>query len=812
MKEYNELSSNQLSIKVIDQKENSLSREDIKKYNIRKISTELKKIESRENGGKDTTEKKKFFPKITNQALKINNNNDEKKNNVNNINNNKNKNKFNDINNNDRNKNNTKNTINNNINNTNNNFKSNIKNTINKNDNTNNININNNNTNTNNINNNITNTNNINIIKNNNTNNINDNINNNINTNNIDNNNSNINQKVINSKIIEQSNNNSLDKKDIIAEEFRVKFNNIIKNDSEYQNLFPLIQKGSYLTGLPSSAYNNKNKTSAKYNESKQILKNLKEKEKSLNKEISSIKNKKQKLLNISLGNLGLSNIDKNINSYEEKRLQSIENNLIEKLEEVKTQIKNIFQKEEDLKKNKSSLIQNFLKKYENEENAEKLNKLYNLKNNNNTERAIIKLQKKCNIKNINRFKKEKSEYKINQENIIENELEQKKIFLKEQKEKEKEIMKKRKMRIDEQMKKIKETVKSLENKPVENYLFYKMVNNFEEKEKLFYKKVKLTEKVVGREELKILNQKYIEKKNELEKKAIEKTLNMKELWHSRSLILPKYKSPILRIIEKDERIKMEKEEKKRNKQNKFYEDKKQYFKDLVPLPKINEASKKDIMKKNFSMLNLHGKKRVKYIHEELNKINNIRKNSFNIKNKRFKQSNNLNKRYKYRINIINKNNSQKMNKEKIITKTNNNNTNNNIINGLDIKEKVNNSMELNKNIKDMGIKILTPNKKVNIKNPKEINYLKEFENNNSYKIYNWDKYIDNDNENKPISIQNIKNQIEALDEKVERKQKLLKLKGGFSNNLNIGNDVNNLLINSIKGKLSIIKAINQEN
>ena len=73
---------------------------------------------------------------------------------------------------------------------------------------------------------------------------------------------------------------------------------------------------------------------------------------------------------------------------------------------------------------------------------------------------------------------------------------------------KEKEIMKKRKMKIDEQIKKIKEQFKSLEIKPVENYLFYKMANNFEEKEKLFYKKIKLTEKVVGREELKMLKKK----------------------------------------------------------------------------------------------------------------------------------------------------------------------------------------------------------------------------------------------------------------------------------------------------------------
>ena len=66
----------------------------------------------------------------------------------------------------------------------------------------------------------------------------------------------------------------------------------------------------------------------------------------------------------------------------------------------------------------------------------------------------------------------------------------------------------------------------------------------------------------------------------------------------------------------------------------------------------------KDTIKKNFSLVNLHGKKRVNYIKEELNKINKTRKNSFKIENKRFMQSNNLNKKYKYRITKLNKNKS----------------------------------------------------------------------------------------------------------------------------------------------------------
>ena len=570
------------SFKIVEQKEKIPSSQNntLKRNNLRKISIELKKIEDKNNESKDSPGKKNFFPKIENQpTLKSNNINTNNNNIINKSNNNT-------------------------ISNTNNNINKNNNNTINNNINKNIINQNNNNFN------------NKNII-------------------------SNISKKIINNQIKGQTIKN-LTIKNNNAEEYKIKLDNIIKNEYEYQNLLPIIQKGSYLTGLPDSIYYNKNnsKIKSKCKENTKILKNLKEKEKSLNKEISSIKNKRKKLLNISLGNIGCSNIEKNVNNYEEKRLQSIENNLLEKLDEVKNQIKDIIQREKDFNKNKSSLIKNFLKKYENEENSEKLTQKYYLKNNIHTDRNIIRLQNDCNIKNLNRFKnKEKSEYKLNQENENKNEIEQKIIYLKEQNDKEKEIIKNRKKKIDEQMLKLKEQAKIAENQPLENYLFYKMENNFEKKENLYYQNIKLSKKIdiLGKEELKELQEKYMEAKREMKKKAIEKTISMKKSWHSRSLILPKYKSPMLKLIQENEKKKMEEEE-KQNKKNKFYENKKNYFKDVVPLPKIDDKLRKDTIQKNFSLVNLHGKKRVNYIKEEVKNIIQIRKNSFNIENKRFRQ------------------------------------------------------------------------------------------------------------------------------------------------------------------------------
>ena len=636
---------------------------------------------------------------------------------------------------------------------------------------------------------------------------------------------------------LSQNNSNSKSK---ISDDFKIKLNDITKNDIEYQNILPLIQKGSYLTGLPENIYtNSKNQKNnalnkIKYKETEKLLKNLKNKETSLKNEISKVKNKKDRLITVSYGNLYSSLIEKNRNNHQEKELKSLENNLLEKLDEVKNQIKEIYEREEAAKKNRSLLIKDFIKKYENEESPEKLNQKY-ISKNNNTERTIIRLQKDCNIKNQNRFKdKEKSEFKKMQENEDKdkdkdndkNELEQKMLYLKQFKDNEKDIIKKRKMKIDEQILKIKDQIKNEKNKvhPLKNYLFYKMANSFEEKERILLTKNKMAKKaqIVGKDELKQLHEKMKEIKMELEKKAKEKAISMKKSWHSRSLILPKYKSPMIKIIEENEKNKIKEEEEKQMKKNKFYEDKKNYFKDMVLLPKINESLRNDIIKKNFSILNLHGKNRVKYIKEELKKIGKMRIDNYNIENKRFKQSNSLSRYNKITNN--DKNSHAKISKTDKIVRSPNNNKITKINRISKSNKKIilnkNNSIDLNskskKNIIDRNNRInvskeaSTSVKKRVKRNPKEIDYLKEFEKNNKKISYNWDKYMNNDDKD-AVNIEIIKSQVEALEDKAERKQELMKMKGGFNSNQKLGNDASNLLFNSIKGKLSVIKALNKD-
>ena len=167
-------------------------------------------------------------------------------------------------------------------------------------------------------------------------------------------------------------------------------------------------------------------------------------------------------------------------------------------------------------------------------------------------------------------------------------------------------------------------------------------------------------------------------------------------------------------------------------------------------------------MKQNFNLNDLQGRERVKYIKEELNKINGLVKKSYDIKNKRYKQSNILRK---HRIEIKDSKNEKKK----------------------------------------------TTDKLENEKNKREeiamINYL-EASKRNTRKNRNWDKYL-YDEGNKVINIKNIQGQIEGLDNNVKMKKEMLKINGGLENNQKLGSELTNLLINSINGKLSVIKAIN---
>ena len=299
------------------------------------------------------------------------------------------------------------------------------------------------------------------------------------------------------------------------------------------------------------------------------------------------------------------------------------------------------------------------------------------------------------------------------------------------------------------------------------NYLYQKMASSFDEKEKIY-----ITECIKPKNiEIKKINKLDI-KYNSL-KKRIDNLANLDRLhkmWKERSELLPKYVSPLYQKIVNTEENEKKEEKEKIEKKKLLYELKLNYGKEKVSLPKISLLLKKEWEKKELK---------------------------FNFdKSKEFK-------------NIINKNINikaiQLRNKNKIIS--NNEIKKSNSVSEINQNIKLNNLLlRNNKIIKDSNSFKIT-NNKLNLNNndsflksSQDINNIEEIKKNkfSTIKIQN----------NKEKNLDNIKYKVEMMEDKYKRGKELLKLKGGYLKNEDFGDEMNDLLINSIKGKLDMIEMI----
>ena len=297
-------------------------------------------------------------------------------------------------------------------------------------------------------------------------------------------------------------------------------------------------------------------------------------------------------------------------------------------------------------------------------------------------------------------------------------------------------------------------------------YLYKKMTNSFDEKEQNYIKE-KLKSKIYDIKKLSKLDIKY----NSLKKKIIklEKLDNLHKLWKERSELLPKYVSPLFKNIISSEENEKKNEKDKIEKRKLLYTLKQNYGKEKVNFPPISLILRKEWNKKN-NKFNL-GKSRG---------FNSIIKNDLNsIKLIQLQRTRNNSSKKEKNTSIIN---------EKIIKR---NKLNNLIINN-DTKIKNSYSFIIDNNKLNLNNINLSRNES------QEINSIKKIKSIKYKKILNQND-IDKD-------INNIKYQIERIETKYKRGKELLKLKGGYINNENFGDEVNELLINSIKGKLVLIE------
>ena len=376
-----------------------------------------------------------------------------------------------------------------------------------------------------------------------------------------------------------------------------------------------------------------------------------------------------------------------------------------------------------------------------------------------------------------NKYKKMKKEL-INEEDNLDIKREDN---LKIKKEEENELIKKRQFENDYIMEKLNKDIK-LPPK-LDDCLYQRMEKEFEEKEKKLIHDVSTERKFKNifykQESGKINIKKH---KNDLEKRAKEQTDNMKKLWHSRSMMLKQCQNS-----KNNKENKNEEETKKEEKKNEK-KDREEYGKEKVKLPPINEKLKEESKWRQIDIKNLKGKERINYI----------------------------NKKYmKKGLKILNVFKNLDYGKKYVLRKERK-------VNNLYINRFGNNSMNNIKSIKYRNI--LFQNNKTDdyhkIKkrldniSPKEINYLNELKDKKKREFHKWNGYIINrgDNELDTDGIRIINKKVEKLDEKVKMVKELMNANGGFEYNTELGYKVNNLLIDSIKGKLAILDEIYIDN
>ena len=250
---------------------------------------------------------------------------------------------------------------------------------------------------------------------------------------------------------------------------------------------------------------------------------------------------------------------------------------------------------------------------------------------------------------------------------------------------------------------------------------------------------------------------------------------NLHQMWKERSDLLPKYKSPLYEKILYSEENMKENEKNKIENRKRLYFEKENYSKEKIHLPPISNILRKEREKKN---IDLHKK--------DITKRKNINLSIDNPKNINRYINNNINN------NVLNNSNEKKLIKS---------------YSSVSLKNNVN---LLNNQKGKITIGISINNNKNKNKEPNDFNYLEELRKERLSQNKNEIKNIKLVNNGKNSNLDFVKGKIQLMEEKYNRDKELLKVKGGYANNQELGDKISDLLVNSIKNKLDIIENMNK--
>ena len=496
-------------------------------------------------------------------------------------------------------------------------------------------------------------------------------------------------------------------------------------------------------------------------------LKSLKLEEKNIKKNIAKI-NMNTKLLEDGLS-LKNNIVDDNIRKSQLKNMNDLKENFINKLIKVNQKIEIILNEEKLSQKTKNKL--DF-------ENLDEAQEEYNL--------HLKKLKEEQN-KNKAKFDTDlKIAYEKHQKFCDQLELEKSgklEKLIKERKENERQVILKRKKEADEILEKSKKYLNEKFTKKDNDYKYYQLKENFENNEKKLIDKVNMQKKdpLVTQEEIKELSKKINEQKKILIEDAEEKKKQLIKLWSYRSQTLPTYKHPLTVKLEEELALKMQKydDDKKKRECNDL--EKRNYQPPKVTqslkLKSQRETRKDKVDRESVMQTELNNKKRLdrlkfapivspknlKIIQEELNQeLNN--EIEFDIKSILQKKK----KKILKPIRILHPKPEKPIDylTQMIIEKEKNKNKS--------MEENTEDSVDIKPNISK---KIVSRNEK------KEENIID--------------------------TLKMVKAQTESIDNKVQQKKQILKLNGGYLNNPKLGDEVGDLLIESIQTKLNIMNKLN---
>ena len=577
-------------------------------------------------------------------------------------------------------------------------------------------------------------------------------------------------------------------------------------NDN-YKNLFPNnLGSNAYISDIAKKSHKNneiKNEQNKKFKvyfpkydgkiydpTINKALNILKQNEEQIIKDIHKINNNINLLKNeTSMNNVNnIHDLNKEKKKIEDKikALEKEKSLFIEKLEEIKNRRNSMnYQQEKELgiiEKNKKLKLKKFIDDLNNKEKNEII------------EEKIKKIQE--DSKKLQLKMKSDLEEVINKKNFKMDQLEKEKEdkikkYLNDMKEEEKKYIKTRNQKAKEQLLKLKEL--QLENNKQQKkqktiHLYKEIEDNYlkneEDKVKIENKSRKEKMKHIDLNEFNELAKNFDEMKSKQLYESKLKIKKQREIWSQRYKLIPEYVNPLNKVIEEEKNIMKKKEQEKILEMQKLKDLQKQY---KVPKPLIIAKEK------TIDIVDQRKQKSKKIL---------IKSSSYSdvIRQK-----------------MMVKFNTTKNKKEKGEEADTNINKAKDIINFklplICLKEKyrkVNKSFEKDKNNNqnhELSTDYLNQRRLINEKNRERKRNLGELSNLDYSKTNDIRKLIKENGLDENM-LKMAKSKLEILDEKKKQKALLLKLNGGIANKPDLGEEICDLMIDSIQARLSIIQEI----